>query len=506
MVRVHRGPPSCVNVTRNVTARPLVCYIWRMPEDLSELIASLRATGGDVTAVEVKSGAGGLPASLTETMSALANLPGGGTVILGLDEQTGFRPVPLADRQVLKQGMAMKARAFVPPVQLTIEDGLVDGAPVIVARVRECDPSAKPCRVASTGKAYLRVHDGDFELSPVEEQGFLAQREQPHFDRVPVDGATVDDLDRELLALWMRTVRDRDGGGLGRFRDDHELMRRAGIIIADGRPTIAGLLTLGIHPQEWFPRYVIQAAVEPRDDPPEVRARNQVTITGSIPRMLDEALAWARRSFDTTITAGPGGTVRDVPEYPLEAFRELIINALVHRDLDRWSAGLAVEVRVRRDRLVISNPGGLYGITVDRLGKDAVTSARNARLVSICQYARSPDGGSRVIEALATGIPIVTSALERIGLPPAHYIDSGIRFTVVLHRSITPSINSRLNATENRVYGALAIASHSVTELEGLLELSRPNIRKALRSLRNMGLVEQVGGRGRPTTYRVNQD
>jgi ATP-dependent DNA helicase RecG len=51
----------------------------------------------------------------------------------------------------------------------------------------------------------------------------------------------------------------------------------------------------------------------------------------------------------------------------------MIANALVHRDLDHWSDGLAVEVRLRRDRLVVANPGGLYGVTVDRLGRDSVT-------------------------------------------------------------------------------------------------------------------------------------
>jgi len=37
-------------------------------------------------------------------------LPGGGTIILGLDERVGFRPVGLADPQAVKQGLAAKAR------------------------------------------------------------------------------------------------------------------------------------------------------------------------------------------------------------------------------------------------------------------------------------------------------------------------------------------------------------------------------------------------------------
>ncbi|WP_235826243.1 ATP-binding protein [Candidatus Frankia alpina] len=65
----------------------------------------------------------------------------------------------------------------------------------------------------------------------------------------------------------------------------------------------------------------------------------------------------------------------------------------------------------------MANPGGLYGITVDRLGRDAVTSARNARLVAICQHVRTPQTADRVIEALASGIPTVTEAPAWPGSP-----------------------------------------------------------------------------------------
>ncbi|MBL7492545.1 putative DNA binding domain-containing protein [Frankia sp. AgB1.9] len=476
------------------------------------MIRRLRAAGGDSTEVEVKSAAGGLPSSLTSTLSALANQPGGGTIILGLDEKTGFRAVGLSDVQTLKQGLAAKARAFTPPVRLTIDDAEVDGAPVIVAQVHECDRSTKPCRVTATGTAYLRAYDGDYALSGLEEQGFLAGRRPPHFDRSPVEDGNLDDLDVELVDAFLASVRDRDPSGLGRFPDDAELLRRAGVTVGAGQPTVAGLLALGVHPQQWFPRYVVQAAAQPLPtDSAATRARNQITISGPIPRMLDTALAWARRTFDTAIVAELDGSVHDRPVYPLVAFRELVANALIHRDLDHWSAGLAVEVRLLRDRLVVGNPGGLYGITVDRLGRDAVTSARNARLVSICQHVRAPETGARVIEALATGIPTINEALAENGLPPAHYIDSGIRFTVVLHAhapdvakasEVRTTATLRLGPTEGRVYDSLATRAKTVDELSDELGLSAPNLRKTLRRLRDRGLVLQQGGKGQVTVYQ----
>ena len=218
--------------------------------------------------------------------------------------------------------------------------------------------------------------------------------------------------------------------------------------------------------------------------------------------MLDTALNWARRTFDTAIVENPDGSVADQPAYPLVAFREIIANALIHRDLDDWAQAFAIEVRLRRNRLVVSNPGGLYGITVDRLGRDAVTSARNGLLVAICQHVRSASTGSRVIEALASGIPTINHELSSHGLPPAQYIDANIRFTVLLRTAIPSNDEPPLGVTEQRVYDTLAPGPQTVAELETALNLAGPNIRKALRRLRNRGLVHQDGGKGRPTTYR----
>lgn len=369
--------------------------------------------------------------------------------------------------------------------------------------------------------ASLRAAGGD--TTDVEVKS--AARQPPLFDRSTVDDATFDDLDNELVDAYLNSVRERDPFGLGRFDEDSELLRRSGVVDSNEKPTVAGILALGLYPQQWFPRYIIQAAAHPlADDSPATRARNQVTLSGPIPRMLDGALSWARRTFDTAIVAELDGSVHDRLAYPLIAFRELVANALIHRDLDHWSTGLAVEVRLLRDRLIVGNPGGLFGITVDRLGRDAVTSPRNSRLVAICQHVRSPQTGARVIEGLATGIPAVTEALANQGLPPAHYVDSGIRFTVVLHQfspaassTIAPTAGSSptsttakaaeageaaLSATQRRVHQALTEHGRTVRELADTLGLAAPNLRKILRDLRARGLAIQDGGQGRATTHR----
>jgi ATP-dependent DNA helicase RecG len=91
--------------------------------------------------------------------------------------------------------------------------------------------------------------------------------------------------------------------------------------------------------------------------------------------------------------------------------------------------------------------------------------------------------------------------LRGYGLPPAHFVDSGIQFTAVLHRQAAPPPG--LTATEARVYGPLGgDRSRTAIELADELALSPANVRKNLRALAGRGLLTQFGGRGRPTVYR----
>lgn len=464
--------------------------------DISELVASLRRAGGDTTAVEVKAAASSLPETMAHSLSALANLPGGGRVILGLDEAIGFKPVVLRDPQALKQALGNVARNLTPPVVLTISDAEVDGHCVIVADVAECPVAQKPCYVTSTGKAYGRSFDGDFELSELERQALLVARTYQRFDQDAVPGTSRSDLDEVLLAEWLATVRERDPTGLGRFSDD-ELLRRSGVVARTSELTVAGLLALGSYPQQHLPRHVIQLAASAAPSTKQ-RAISATTLTGPIPAMLGGALDWARRTFGTTIVSDETGSVRDSYEYPLDAFREVISNALVHRDLAQWSRGFAIEVRHLPDRLVITNPGGLYGLTVDRLGKDVVSSARNGQLLSICQYVRGRDDRSRVVEALASGIPTVVASLVREGLPPAQFIDTAIRFTVVLRRDAPSRKRPTISGpSAELVWDALTGQAQSVQELRVRTHLSAPNLRRILRDLRAQGLIAVEGGVGR---------
>ena len=298
----------------------------------------LRRHRSDITNVEAKTSAGGLSASLSSTLSAFGNLPGGGVIILGLDENDDFAAVGLPNPAALCAALASKARtALDPPPVVDIETVEFESKSLVVATVQEVPASHKPCVVSRSRKGYLRSFDGDFPLSELDVQGFLSNRSHPEFDLALVPGATRADLDETIIADFLRTARSMNMA-LGRLTDDDELLYRSGARTAAGMWTLAGCLTFGRFPQQWFPNLTIQAAVLPKDGDVDSRVVDTARFDGPVPTMLSDASEWLSRHMRHGVSQDrKSGAVMDANEYPQLAIRELLANTvIVHRDLAPW--------------------------------------------------------------------------------------------------------------------------------------------------------------------------
>ncbi|WP_253876689.1 ATP-binding protein [Promicromonospora umidemergens] len=350
----------------------------------------------------------GYPQDLAPTLSAFGNMPGGGVVVLGLDERAGFEAVGVYDAADAQSRLAAQARqAVAPPLRMSFVTDVVEGRTVVLARVRELPTTDKPCEATATGHAYLRSYDGDYPLSALERQGFVANRGVARHDQAPAEGARRSDLDDDVL-------------------------RHTRVVTRDDTPTLAGLYALGAYPQTQYPTLAITASVASRpNDPVGTRSADVAHLDGPLAELLDQAVAWVQRNTRTRVRFGADGHGRDEPEYPAEAVRELVANALVHRDLGPHALSTRVTMTLRHDRLVIANPGGLHGLTVEQLGAGTGGSARNQSLYDICKDVRTPDG-RRVIEGIGSGIAAVRQSLNRAGMTPPHFIDAGIRFTAIV--------------------------------------------------------------------------
>ncbi|MDR0285983.1 MAG: putative DNA binding domain-containing protein [Propionibacteriaceae bacterium] len=470
--------------------------------NVDELVRDLRHRRDDSARVEAKSATGGFPDNVATTLSAFANTPGGGDIVFGLAESRGFAAVGVYDAGLCQKAVTNLARhGVVPALAITTEAVDWEGATLVLVHVPEAERTLKPVRVRKSGLAYLRQYDGDYPISEQEEQAFIANRGQPVNDEQPVPRATPDDLEMTAVTQYLaerRLVSPR----LARMTDDEVLLRTG--VIADGHPTLAGLLALGTYPQQFFANLGIQASFVPSQAGPGLRVADSASFTGPIPVMLEEAVSWVYTTTGRAITADQAtGAVTNQPTYPLVAVRELVANALIHRDLGPWALNQPVTLRITPTELMIANPGGLFGLRVESLGLTP-SHLRNGRLAEMCQYVTTRDQ-ARVVERLGSGIPAVRESLRTAGRPDPRFLDQGVRFVATLKAAPSPGPVKVLGDPQAAVLSALADGPRTAREIRVGTGLTARQVAYALKQLVNHGNAASYPLDGRTNTYSLGR-
>lgn len=412
-------------------------------EQLRELLDEVRAARTDLVHVEVKKAKSDCPKRLWETLSAFANSPGGGVIVLGADESAGFALTGVDDVKKVLQDLASMCGEMEPRLSPAIAVHHMDGASLIVAEVQELLISQKPCYYRAAGLSngvFLRVGDADRHASPYEVHVLLSARGQPEDDAQPVAGAHVDDLDSQAVSAFVERVRLRRA----RFRErsDEQILRGLKVLVPSGNdyvPSLAGLLVLGTEPQAFFPQLAMLATAYPGDrkgmlGPSGERQLDDRRLEGPVRQIVGDALVFLQRNMrHPRRQAGAG---RSTPgEVPVHALAEALVNALAHRDLSALAQGTAVQLELYADRLEVVNPGGLFGpVNLESLGLSPMSSARNRVLMQLLEDAPDPATGQVLAEHRGSGIGAMIEALRDAEMSPPRFENTISTFRVVFPR------------------------------------------------------------------------
>lgn len=518
-------------------------------ERLFRTLEEFRQIKRDSTDIEVMR-ASRLPENLPETMCAFANMPDGGTVILGVDERANFGVVGVEHPNDLFAKVVDQTRSSVTPAPQLLPTVLAfEGKEVLVVEVTPLPLSQRPATYRN--RAYLRQSDGDYVMNDADraliEIQKLGQSELYRFDSAVVSSTSIDDLDPSAVSNFCENARQASAR-LAQIKDDAELLELMNVLTLSGEATLAGLYSLGIYPQAKAPQLRITAAVQlPRDRSGNVRTRNLEDFDGPLPDLLESALRWVEENGPRHNRYLDDGNMVEEPVFPLIAVREIIANALVHRDLSPNTEGQWVQVRINGDRLIVTNPGGLRGISKEQLASASLAkNAVNPRLYDMAKRLRT-DSGASVIEGEGGGVAEIYRQINAAGLPRPTFADNGVRFTAILYG--TPIARAELPApasepaskmpaecatgpagasvqTRPKRPAVIFVAARSVTKNGGVVAealaaggplsfqellartgLNTARLRYALNKLKDAGIVDQQGGWGnRNTEYGIISD
>ena len=153
--------------------------------------------------------------------------------------------------------------------------------------------------------------------------------------------------------------------------------------------------------------------------------------------MLDGTMRFLRRNMKTRVIIDSNGKRENRTEYPLEALREAVANALIHRDYSKETESAFISVYMYDDRVEILNPGALYGANkIEKLGTDTIMESRNPTIVRILE-----EKGS-VIENRHTGIPTMKREMEKYELPEPEFYEERGSFKVIFRNSMNFELDS----------------------------------------------------------------
>lgn len=401
-------------------------------EELRHLIQTIQRRGCEGQTTEVKAAHQGCPKKLYDTLSSFSNQDEGGVLIFGLDEANSFEKVGVYNAQELQKRVMEYAEQMTPIVRPVFTVCDEDGKVLVSAEIPPCDIAERPCFQTAKGRisgSYKRVGDADKPMTEYEVYSYEAFRKRTRDDIRPIEGATLKMLDESLLNTYRSRMRN-ERPNLARLTEEQQDEFNG--ITCNSNITMAALILFGLFPQAFYPRLCISAAriagkKMGETDSQGRRFTDTKHIEGTIIEMLKHALEFVRNNMRTATGIDPRSGQRiDVPEYPMEAVREAILNALVHRDYSIYTESKPIQLNMYDDRLEITNPGGLYGrLTVDQLGH-VQPDTRNPILATALEILHET-------ENRYSGIPTIREFMKQRHLPEPVFSNSQSEFSVTLY-------------------------------------------------------------------------
>jgi len=441
--------------------------------------------------------------SLAAALVGMANSDGG-TVILGVSPRVGELlgvndPEAACDR-VFQAAILTDPTLVLPiPHQITAQKtGMLRPVNLVVINV----PAGLPHVYSLDGRYLGREGTQTNPLPARQLYKLFHQRGSVQFESRVIPEASLSDLDEDKVMAYAYNAGNVPPDDLEK---SYEFLVRRGCLKRVGNEfqlTYTALLLFGRFPQQWLPNATILAGRFPG-----VALSGQYSkrdITGNLPDQLKQADEFIRSNLKTVVRL-VGLQHQERLEYPFEAVRELLVNAIAHRDYNLQ--GDNIHLNIFANRLEISSPGTLPGpVTLKNL-----LEARFARNAVISQVLS--DLG--FVERLGYGLNRVVEVTRFAGLLPPQFEETAGTFRVTLFanqqgdnsdgglpdlsRYAVLDLNPRQQMALTQLSQNKRISSHEYQSL--CPEVHAETLRRDLADLVARGIVIKVGDK--KATYYI---
>ena len=325
---------------------------------------------------------------LDKELVAFANASGG-TILLGVRDDGTIKGIEIDNR--LKSQVQDIARNCDPPVPIALKES--DNILMIVVKEGKNKPYA-----CSKG-FYLRVGPNSQKLSRDAILQFAIDEGIVRYDEMENPKFTFDDFHRERFGDFLKRTR------ITVNLEDAELLGNLDLAEKSGNRLFfknAAVLFFARNLRRFNPSAYTTCLLYGGNDRTYIVDRKD--FDGNLIEQVEDAVRFVEQNTLLTYQIKTL-TRKEIPQYPMEAVREGILNAVVHRDY--FERGSNAYVHVYRDFIEVINPGGLFKIKPEDFGK--TSSRRNERIADLFRMIGW-------MEKAGTGIKRMRDAMLKQGL------------------------------------------------------------------------------------------
>lgn len=402
-----------------------------------------------------------------ETIGAFANT-GGGTILVGVSDKGEIKGVKLGKDTINHWGNEI-AHKTEPSVVPEIKQQEIQNKVVVIIKVAEFP--IKP--VSVRGRYFKRVGKSTRKMMSQEIAQMYLHSTGMSWDAFPAQDKTLKDIDLNKVKKY---ITNANAAGRRNIKDTPVEVIKKLELVKNNKATWCAILTFGKEPQH----PLLQSAVHcGRFKIDKTQIIDDLMVETDIINQVDEVMKFVTRHISVKYEFEGKPKRKEVWEYPLDALREAIINAIVHRD---YTASSHVQVEIYDDRIDIWNPGSLLpGITIEDLYKKEHKSVIRNKLIAQLFY----DIG--YIEKYGSGTIKIIELCRQNGMPNPELKEAFGGFSIVFRKDIyTEEYFHNLGLNERQINAVLyAKQKGKITnkEYRVLTGLSDESVRKDLLEL-----------------------
>lgn len=337
--------------------------------------------------------------------------------------------------------------------------------------------------ISVRGKYYIRTGSTLQEITGLALNEFILKRTGKTWDDIPEQRASINDIDESSVKLFLKDARIAKRINVEDNISISDLLEKLRLL-EDGHLKRAAIVLFGKDPGKFYPNMAVKIGKFGETD---ADLKFHEVVEGNLIQLKDRIGEMLNAKFFIHPIDFMGIQRVELDEYPVAAVREMILNALVHRNY----MGAPTQIRLYDDNFSVWNDGGLpEGISEEDLKKVHRSKPRNPLLADVCFKAGYIDSWGR-------GTIKIIEACEEEELPePVLKEEQGGFLSKIFKDRFTEEQLKKMGLNERQVKAVEYVKKNGKitnSDYQKLCEVSERTALRDLDELSTNGILQKKG-------------